>query len=141
MAKKTTWPRWLKLWNPLRRRVTSEYRLVSKPRLEGLEQRLAPATVQFSVGSETVDEAAGTFSIPVTETSSNTTFAPTFAGPGGLAFDSNDNLYGATISGSTVDELTAGGVVSTFASGFVFTQGLAFDSAGNLYVATRTAAR
>src|SRR5207253_3535924 len=37
-----------------------------KPCLEGLENRLAPATVQFALANESLLETAGTFTIPVT---------------------------------------------------------------------------
>jgi sugar lactone lactonase YvrE len=112
--------------------------------LEELEPRLAPATVQFSAPSETVNETAGTFSIPVTLTGAPqptvTTFASGFTKPLGLAFDAAGNLYVANYgltNGQTnpVDQVTPAGVVTTFAPGFSTPFGLAFDASGNLYVA------
>lgn len=46
--------------------------------LEEMEPRLAPATVQFSTASETINEAAGAFSIPVALTGAQPTVS-TFA--------------------------------------------------------------
>jgi hypothetical protein len=43
-----------------------------RPWLEELEPRLAPATVQFSAASETINATTGTFSIPVTLTGTGT---------------------------------------------------------------------
>ena len=40
--------------------------------LEPLEQRLTPSTVQFTTGAESIDQSAGTFSIPVTLTGAPT---------------------------------------------------------------------
>ena len=95
--------------------------------------------MSFSTGSETVNETAGTFSIPVTLSG---TAAPhrrhlrlRVQHPDGLAFDAAGNLYVANSGNDTVSEVTPAGVVSTFASGFNFPDGLAFDAAGNLYVA------
>ena len=108
--------------------------------LEALEIRLVPsATVQFTSGGESVNEGAGTFSIPVTLTGAlpflTSTFASGFNEPDGLAFDAAGNLYVANAGTGTVDKVTPAGVVSTFASGFNDPFGLAFDAAGNLYVA------
>src|SRR4051812_39104938 len=68
-----------------------------RPWLEPLEDRLAPATAQFSVGSETVNQAAGTFSIPVTLSAAVpptvSTFASGFKAPTGQAVDAAGNLY------------------------------------------------
>ena len=55
--------------------------------------------VQFSTGSETENESAGTFSIPVTISDTPatvSTFASGLNDPGALAFDSAGNLYVAT---------------------------------------------
>ncbi len=110
--------------------------------LEALEDRLVLSSVSFSAGSETVNESAGTFSIPVTLSGSRTptvsTFASGFDSPYGLAFDSAGNLYVANYNNNTVSQVTPAGAVSTFASGFNLPDGLAFDSAGNLYVANWT---
>ncbi len=97
-------------------------------------------TVQFTMGSETVNESAGTFSIPVTLTGapptfSNSTFASGFNLPEFLAFDAAGNLYVADLGDGTVSKVTPAGVVTLFASGFNEPIGLAFDAAGNLYVA------
>ena len=100
-----------------------------------------PAVVQFSTGSETVDEGAGTFSIPVTlsGTPNSTPIVSNFGSgyhtPGELAFDSAGNLYVADFTSGTVSKVTPGGTVSTFAAGLSRPFGLAFDAAGNLYVA------
>ena len=105
-----------------------------------INEPAAPATVQFSAGSETVNASAGTFSIPVTMTGTPTgppavsTFASGFDEPTDLAFHAG-NLYVGNVANNTVSEVTPAGVVSTFASGFSDPQGLAFDAAGNLYVA------
>jgi hypothetical protein len=103
-----------------------------------LESRLIPSstTLQFSVGSETVNETAGTFSIPVTLTGAlppptTTTFATFTSSIFQLAFDPAGNLFVASIS--AVKEVTPAGVVSTLASGFTGAQGLAFH-AGNVYI-------
>ena len=108
--------------------------------LEELENRVVPAaTVQFSTGSETINETAGTFSIPVTLTGTPTptvsTFATGFNLPTGEAFDAAGNLYVGNPAGNTVSRVTPAGAVSTFASGISSPEGLAFDAAGNLYVA------
>ena len=56
-----------------------------------------PPGVKFSTGVETVNEAAGTFSIPVALSQAITptvrTFASGFYSPVGLAFDAAGNLY------------------------------------------------
>ncbi len=105
-------------------------------RLEELENRLVPsATVQFSAAAETVNAAAGTFSIPVTLTGTPppptiTTFA-TFANSiQQIAFDPAGNLYVAGLY--TVQEVTPAGVVSTLASGFFGAGGLAFNAGQRL---------
>ena len=107
--------------------------------LEELECRLTPssATLQFNTVSETVNEAASTFSIPVTLTGAVTPTITTFAsglGSSQLAFDASGNLFVGNAGTDIVNEVTPAGVVSTFASGFNDPQGLAFH-AGNLYVA------
>jgi hypothetical protein len=95
-------------------------------------------TAQFSAASETVNATAGTFSIPVTVSSTVTptvsTFASGFNDPNGLAFDAAGNLYVANTQTSILSKVTQAGVVSTFASGDD-PEGLAFGAAGNLYVA------
>jgi sugar lactone lactonase YvrE len=96
------------------------------------------STVQFTTGAETINEAAGTFSIPVTLTGAIAPAATTFASfnsPNGLAFDAAGNLYVANFNSGTVDKVTPAGAVSIFVSGFGNPRGLAFDAAGNLYVA------
>ena len=109
-------------------------------RLEELEARWVPATVQFNAANEIVNGTAGTFSIPVTEkvTPIVSTFATGFnepGGPNGLAFDAAGNLYVANFGNNTVSQVTPAGVVSTYASGLTDPLGLAFDAAGNLFVA------
>jgi sugar lactone lactonase YvrE len=97
-----------------------------------------PAKVQFRTGSETVNESAGTFSIPVTLVSQSptvSTFASGLDEPIGVAVDSAGNVYVTNPLGGTVSKVTPAGHVSTFESGFDFPTGLAVDSAGNLYVA------
>jgi sugar lactone lactonase YvrE len=96
------------------------------------------STVQFTTGAETINEAAGTFSIPVTLTGDVAPAATTFGSfdsPNALAFDTAGNLYVANYVNGTVDKVTPSGAVSTFVSGFGNPRGLAFDAAGNLYVA------
>jgi hypothetical protein len=101
---------------------------------------IVPAAAQFSVGSETVNEAAGTFSVPVTltgtvaTTPTVSTFASGFSAPQDVAFDAAGNLYVTNYSAGTVSKVTSAGVVSTFASGITHPIGLAFDATGNLYV-------
>ena len=104
-------------------------------RLEELEARWVPATVQFNAAAETVNAITGTFSIPVTVTPTVSTFATGFGSPEGLAFDAAGNLYVANEDSGTVSKVTPAGVVSSFASGFNGPFGLAFDAASNLYVA------
>ncbi len=97
-----------------------------------------PAKVQFGTGSETVNESAGTFSIPVTLVSQSptvSTFASGLDEPIGVAVDSAGNVYVTNILSGTVSKVTPAGHVSTFESGFDVPWGLAVDSAGNLYVA------
>ena len=98
---------------------------------------VAPA-VQFSTGSETINQTTGTFSIAVTisgnPTVTSSTFASGFSGPTGEAFDAAGNLYVGNATNNMVSKVTPAGVVSTFASGFSTPDGLAFDTAGNLYV-------
>ncbi len=96
--------------------------------------------VQFSTGSETENESAGTFSIPVTISDTPaivSTFASGFNPIDALAFDSAGNLYVATgaLPGA-VSEATPAGVVdpNPFATGLIDPNALAFDSAGNLFV-------
>jgi sugar lactone lactonase YvrE len=108
--------------------------------LEWLEPRLAPATLRFSSAGATVNQNAGTFSIPVllsgplTGLLTGSPFAWGFSGPDDLAFDASGNLFVANSNGTTVSEVTPAGVVRTFASGFAKPLGVAFDANGNLYV-------
>ncbi len=99
---------------------------------------MTPSTVQFATGAESIDQNAGTFSIPVTLTGTpartTSTFASGLNGPYGLAFDAAGNLYVANGNDNTVSKVTPAGVVSSFASGFNGPDCLAFDAAGNLYV-------
>ncbi len=101
-----------------------------------------PGRVQFSTGSETVNEATGTFSIPVTLSSPPSAppvvspFASGLNDPYAVAFDAAGNLYVANYQNGSVSEVPpGGGLAKTFAAGFDNPTGLAFDSAGNLYVA------
>ncbi len=106
--------------------------------LEALEDRCMLSSVSFSTGSETVNETAGTFSIPVMLSGAPTvsTFASGFNAPDGLAFDAAGNLYVANYAGTNaVSKVTPTGVVSTFAPRFPGPNALAFDATGNLYVA------
>ncbi len=107
-----------------------------------MEDRFLLSTVSFSAGSETVNESAGNFSIPVTLSGTTKPIVGTVATgfdalSGGLAFGSNGNLYAANFVEGSVNEVTPAGVVlpSPFATGFKGPTALAFDSAGNLYVA------
>ena len=69
-------------------------------------------------------------------------FATGFAGPTGLAFDDQGNLYVTneglpelSYPGTTVSKVTPDSVMTTFASGFAGCSGIAFNSIdGNLYV-------
>ena len=92
--------------------------------------------MQFSTDSETVNESAGTFSIPVTLSATPTvsTIAAGFNQPDGLAVDSAGNLYVANLGDGTVTKVTPAGM-KTFASGLENPGGLAFDAAGNLFIA------
>jgi len=109
-----------------------------------LEERSLLSSVGFSTGSETINESAGTFSIPValssppSGTPTVTHFASGFNDPAGLATDAAGNLYVANFVDGTVDKVTPAGTVTTFASGFSNPNGLAFDAAGNLYVANES---
>jgi hypothetical protein len=96
-----------------------------------------PAAVQFATGSETVNESAGTFSIPVTVTGalSSTLFTSGFSTPIGLAAGAAGDLYVSNAGDGTVSEVSPAGKVSTFASGFKVPFGVAVDAAGNVYVA------
>ena len=116
---------------------------------EALEdRRLLSATVSFTSDGETVNESAGTFSIPVTLSGGTPTISPFASGinePGGMAFGPDGNLYVADGLDHTVDKVTPAGQVTTFASGFpgsdVFATptDLAFNSAGDLFVADTSA--
>jgi sugar lactone lactonase YvrE len=96
-------------------------------------------TVQFAAGSETVQQSAGAFSIPVILTGAPTPVTSTFTSisgrPTGIAFDSAGNLYVSIYSANAVVKITPGGISSSFGSGYNQPCGLAFDSAGKLYVA------
>ena len=108
---------------------------------EALEdRRLLSATVSFTTASETVEQSAGAFSIPVTF--SGTAHRP----PHRQALCQHVRRpcrFGLRLGrqplccqrGQHGGEVTPTGNVSTFASGFDVSYGLAFDSAGNLYVA------
>jgi hypothetical protein len=77
--------------------------------------------VSFDSASEAVNESVGAFTIGVSLSSSSPTISPFASGinePGGMAFDSEGNLYVADGEDHTVDKVTPAGVVSTFASGF-----------------------
>jgi hypothetical protein len=104
---------------------------------------IVPAAAQFSVGSETINQSTGTFSIPVSISGTTqpvvSTFASGLVNPEGMAFDSAGNMYVANYSNNTVSKVTPAGVVSTFATGFSGPDGVAFDAAGNLYVSNGTA--
>ena len=91
--------------------------------------------MQFAAGNETVNENAGTFSIPVTVAGTPTVspFASGFDKPYGLAVDAAGNLYVPNVDG-TVSKVTPADAISTFASGLGSAFGVAFDAAGNLYV-------
>ena len=100
--------------------------------------------MNFTSGSESVNESASTFSIAVTLSSSPptiSTFASGINEPGGLAFDSAGNLYVADGEDHTVDKVTPAGAISTFASGFpgstlfATPSDVASNSAGDLFVA------
>ena len=100
-----------------------------------------PATVQFSAGSETVNESTGTFSIPVTllgtpsgGTPTVSTFASGFSTPNGLVTDTADNLYVANFGNNTLSKVTPAGAITTFATGLNQPQYLALDAVGNLFV-------
>src|SRR5262249_42246582 len=75
-----------------------------------------PADVQFATGSETVNESAGTFSIPVTVTGalSSTPFTSGFNTPVSVAADAAGNFYVANSGDDTVREVSPAGEVSTF---------------------------
>jgi sugar lactone lactonase YvrE len=91
----------------------------------------ARADVLLYVNSAT----AGTIS-KVSSTGVVTPFVSGLTTPGGMAFDSSQNLYVST--GTTVSKISPGGSVSTFVSGQTDSSGLAFDASGNLYVASST---
>ena len=74
---------------------------------EALEDRFLLSSVSFSTGSETVNESAGTFSIPVTLSGPPAAPPPSPPSPpgsrrhsDGLAFDSAGNLYVADSPGN-----------------------------------------
>ncbi len=110
---------------------------------------ISPASqVQFTTGTETINAAAGTFSIPVTLSGNPgatiSTFASNLNSPNGVAFDAAGNLYVTNYKNNnagagTVSKVTPAGVVTTFASGFSNPDRLAFDAAGNLYVSNGSA--
>jgi sugar lactone lactonase YvrE len=60
-----------------------------------------------------------------------------FYHPGGVATDSNGNVYVADSDNNTIRKITSAGVVTTLAGGAVFSspEGVATDSAGNVFVA------
>ena len=96
-------------------------------------------TLQFSAGSETINETNGAFSIPVTLTRppapTVSTFASGIHSPGALAFDASGNLYVDNNYFSTVTKITPAGAVTTLPFKFSAPDALAFDASGNLYVA------
>ncbi len=104
------------------------------------------ASVQFTIGAETVNTTAGTaasFSIPVTETGTPTAQSvSTFAAGNGLNADvqlargPDGYVYTNNFGGTTISRISPAGVVSQFTDLGTGNQprGLAFDSAGNLYV-------
>jgi hypothetical protein len=72
MAMNHRWRRWLRACNNLvrsqsqrRGRAARVRPSWARPWLEGLEDRVAPATVQFGLAHETLLQTAGTFTIPV----------------------------------------------------------------------------
>ena len=70
--------------------------------------------MSFGTGSETVDESAGTFSVPVTLSGGTPTvsaFASGINEPDGLAFDAAGNLYVADGKDHTVGKVTPAGLV------------------------------
>jgi hypothetical protein len=71
-----------------------------KPWLEALENRLAPASVQFAVASETRLETAGTFSIPVT-----------LSAPSASAVSVPFTLGGTAVAGTDFSGVTASPLV------------------------------
>jgi sugar lactone lactonase YvrE len=118
------------------RRVAKRHRI----RLELLEDRLVPATVQFNAGSESINESAGTFSIPVTLSGAASqltvsTFADGFNEPEGMAIDSSGNIYVANYNNDSISKITPAGVVSGFAA-IGFPEGMAINAAGDLFVAS-----
>ena len=98
--------------------------------------------MQFSTGSETVNEGGGTFSIPVTLTGPPattpvvTTFASGFAGSISVAVNNAGTVFVSNVGAGTVSKVTPAGIVTTFASGIPYPLGLAFNAAGNLFVSS-----
>lgn len=69
-------------------------------------------------------------------------FFAAVAAPEALVFDKSGNLYvgsaSQSIGQSTIDKITAAGVVTTYATGLTGPTALAFDSLGNLYATNET---
>ncbi len=111
---------------------------------DALEGRVVLSTVSVSFGAatESVNESAGTFAIPVTLSSppAGTPTVSEFAAincDGGMAVDASGNLYVADPLDDEVREVTPSGGVSIFATGLLTPEGLAFGPNGNLYVANK----
>ncbi|TCO94115.1 DNA-binding beta-propeller fold protein YncE [Chthoniobacter flavus] len=112
------------------------------------------ATVQFTTDSETVNQSAGTFSIPLTLTGSATpsftngalaapsvfaTNVSNSASASWLTIDSVGNLYVSNHNFGDISRISPSGVVTKSyltSGGYFRKEGMAFDTAGNLYVAT-----
>ena len=78
---------------------------------------MVPATVLINAAAETINEAAGTFSIPVTLSApvnpNTSTFASGFTEPFGPTFDAAGNLFVPNFGTNSVLKVTPAKVVST----------------------------
>ncbi len=102
-----------------------------------------PAAVQFGTAGETVNESAGTFSIPVTVAGafSGARFSSGFDDPVALAADAAGNFYVADAGDGTVIEVAPNGDGVPIDSVLAAPSGLAVDAAGNVYVADQGAGK
>src|SRR5262245_47202304 len=124
-----------------------------RPRLEALEDRLAPAAPVVVTGAAVVSSAGAPLNATVNpegttasarfQYSADPTFTPTvattigsgFIHPFGVAVDAAGDVFVADTLNNAVKEVLPDGTIKTIGSGFNSPVGVAVDAAGDVFVA------